>query len=324
MEFRTEYKSRSARTPVQLDHALLTAGSCFAQSIGQKLRENKFNASVNPFGTVYHPVAIHRNLQTAIGPCIPDADGFVARDEAMFHYDFHSSHSYSDRPGLLQQLSNLLTSAGVSLRKAQWIMLTYGTAWLYERKDNGKSVANCHKQPGHLFTRRLSRVEEIVSSFQELHAAMTAVNPGLHFILTVSPVRHLRDGIPANNASKSVLRVACEEIKNQLDRVDYFPAFEIMMDDLRDYRFYKTDLIHPSEQAEDYIWEKFTDAYFDEDLRKLLLKWSDIRRHLAHRPFEATSKAHQHFLRQTLTQLESLRTQLNVEEEIKRIQSQII
>ncbi|MBS1977657.1 MAG: GSCFA domain-containing protein [Bacteroidetes bacterium] len=323
MDFRTEYQARPAQLPIQLQHNLITAGSCFAQSMGRKLSEHKFQTTVNPLGTLYHPEAIHHALGMALQQQDPDSEGFVLSGESWFHFDFHSSHSHPSKEGLASQLKLHLSGLGNFLQKTDRIILTYGTAWGYVRRSNGMLAANCHKQPGSLFDKRLSSLKEIVQSFEHFFTLLNSVRPDVRIILTVSPVRHIRDGIPENNLSKSTLRVACEEITRNFPGTEYFPAYEIFLDDLRDYRFCKDDLIHPTTMAEDYIWTKFSETYFDKELRLLLERWTEIRNRLQHRPFRPGTENHIQFLKQTIEKLESIRSRMDVEEEIKMIESQL-
>ena len=323
MDFRTEYRARPAQHPIQLQHNLLTAGSCFAQSIGRKLSEHKFQTSVNPLGTLYHPEAIHHAFIMALREQDPDPESFVLSGESWFHFDFHSSHSHPSKEGLASQLKLLLSGLYNILRKVDRIILTYGTAWGYLRRSNGILAANCHKQPGSSFDKRLSSIKEIIQSFEGFFTQINSIRPEVRIILTVSPVRHIRDGIPENNLSKSTLRVACEEIIRNFPRTEYFPAYEIFLDDLRDYRFCKDDLIHPTTMAEDYIWAKFSETYFDKELSLLLERWDEIRNRLEHRPFRPGTENHIQFLKQTIAKLESIRIRMEVEEEIKMIESQL-
>ncbi len=184
----------------------------------------------------------------------------------------------------------MLHSRHAGLQESDWLIITYGTSWVYRHKDNGSIVANCHKQPASWFMKELLNVDEIVSSFEQLMAALKVFNPDLKVILTISPVRYTKDTLEGNSVSKSVLRVACENILRAQPDVYYFPAFEIMMDDLRDYRFYKADMIHPSEVAEDYIWEKFAASWFDDQLLAFVSSWKQILQALQHRAFHPDPK----------------------------------
>ncbi|HNH61933.1 MAG TPA: GSCFA domain-containing protein, partial [Cyclobacteriaceae bacterium] len=197
------------------------------------------------------------------------------------------------------------------------------TAFVYKRNDTGDIVANCHKVPSANFTKELLTEKKIVESFQGFYQNLKAFNPSCKIILTVSPVRHIKDSIQLNGVSKAILRSACHTISEQHPEVQYFPAFEIMMDDLRDYRFYKSDMLHPAPVAEDYIWEKFSEAYFDKSTQEFLINWKQIVTALNHKPFHGDSDSHRSFLKKLLTDLEDLRGTVNVEEELASVKAQL-
>jgi hypothetical protein len=188
-------------------------------------------------------------------------------------------------------------------------------------KNTHAIAANCHKTPTTNFEKRLLERTEILKSFEEFYSKLKSVNPQARIILTVSPVRHLKDTLELNSISKSILRLTCHSIANQFPDVEYFPAYEILLDDLRDYRFYKTDRIHPTEEAVEYIWQKFADAYFDEETKKFISEWKNIRRDLTHRSFHPESKSHKKFLKSLLLKLESLQSQADVAKEIQEVKS---
>jgi hypothetical protein len=203
-------------------------------------------------------------------------------------------------------------------------MITYGTAWVYQRQDTGEIVSNCHKMPAAAFAKSLLTQKQILASFDAFYRHLKAMNPVIKLVLTVSPVRHLKDTLALNSVSKSLLRLCCHTITEQYPGVDYFPAYEIMMDDLRDYRFYKSDMIHPSADAEDYIWERFLECYASASLREFIAKWQVIQSALKHKPFHPGSSGHQIFLQQTVQQLEALSHLVDVEKERRILLAQIV
>ncbi|NOT73779.1 MAG: GSCFA domain-containing protein [Cyclobacteriaceae bacterium] len=322
MDFRTELTPKHSRK-INLKDPILTLGSCFSQSIGKKFTDFKFQTSINPFGTTYHPYAIHKLLSLAAKQKSPDQDTFLVNNDTHYNYDFHSAIHGTSLPSLKENIHSIITSAHQYLKSCSVIILTYGTAWSYKRTDNGNPVANCHKMPSHLFNKELIDSNDICISFKETYEILKNINPSLRIILTVSPVRHVNDTLELNSVSKSILRVACHRLSTENRDVEYFPAFEIMMDDLRDYRFYKSDLIHPTETAENYIWEKFIESYFDEPTKNFLDQWSQIQKAIHHRPFLPAGSAHQKFLHQTLSKLEELKLFTNVDVEISHLKSQI-
>jgi hypothetical protein len=194
---------------------------------------------------------------------------------------------------------------------------------VYAKNSDGRIVANCHKMPGGIFTRRLLAVDEIVDSFSNLHAHLLSLNPRLRVILTVSPVRHQRDGLENNSVSKAVLRLACHRITTGFAGIDYFPACEIMMDELRDYRYYAGDLLHPSPEAEQYIWEKFQDRYFDDGTRTLVGQIGEVLRMIGHRPLLEGSREHRAFLTAALKKAIELSAQADLSQEISALQTKL-
>lgn len=323
-DFRTELKVTPSRVPIHLKSAIFTQGSCFADAIGSRLAIYKQKACVNPFGVIYNPESIHKAISYSIfNEPVPEHT-FLQSHEVFLNYDFHSEFSALGKEELAARLVDTIGSAHYFLKAADWLLLTYGTAWAYQRKDTGEVVANCHKLPSTMFTKSLLTSGAIVSSFSTFRDQLKRYNPSIRIILTVSPVRHLKDTLELNAVSKSVLRVACHDIVQEFDDVEYFPAYEIMADDLRDYRFYKADRLHPTEEAEDYIWEKFMERYFSPDLRDFVVKWNAILSAMRHKPFHPRAAAHQKFLRDTLERLNELKQLVDVEAEISLVKQDLI
>jgi hypothetical protein len=322
--FRTEWHPAGAMQAA-LSHRdyVITAGSCFADRFGCRLRDNKFRVEINPPGVSYNPASIHRQLLQSLLGRPPDARHVVAREDQFVHLDYHSRFRHGSADQLLETIQHALRQVQADLHAASWLMLTYGTAWVHQYQPGGQIINNCQKIPARNFHRRLLKSDEIVHSFGELRQALKQANPNLKILLTLSPVRHLKDSLEGNAVSKAVLRAAIHEIQTAFPEVLYFPAYEIMMDDLRDYRFYEADLIHPNGQAEAYLWRKFAAAYFTADTSRLLAEWQSAHRALQHRPFEPGSPAHAGFLKQLLGQLENLQPLLPVEEEILSVRRQL-
>lgn len=297
---------------------LLTIGSCFSDNIGQKLLDSKFSVHLNPFGTVYNPISIFKLLL----PREVDAEKFVEVGGQYFHLDYHSQFTARDEGTLKTVLELKKKEITAYLSTADFVFITLGTAFVYERKSTAEVVANCHKLPQKNFTKRLLTIEEMISSFQQLKSYLNTVNPSLQFIFTVSPVRHIKDGIAENQLSKSLLRVLCHELTRD-EKIEYFPAYEMMMDDLRDYRFYKNDMIHPTEMAEDYIWNKFQQTYFSDQTQKIVKEWDKVRVALAHRPFNPDSESHQKFISDQLKKLDVFSEYFSITEEKRVFENQL-
>jgi hypothetical protein len=321
--FRTEITPDASPVKINLKDQIVTAGSCFSDSIGAQLAKSKFNVLANPFGVAYNPHSIHKTLRYALHNQPPAPNTYAENQELVVNFDFHSSFSALKK---IEIEKNILETVGVShyfLKDARWVFITYGTAWVYERADTGDIVSNCHKLPAAGFTKALLSQKKVLESFDEFYRDLKTINPNGKLILTVSPVRHLKDTLPLNSVSKSVLRLACQSIADTYTDAFYFPSYEIMLDDLRDYRFYKTDMIHPSSEAEEYIWNKFLDSYFDETTRSFLKQWTPLYASLQHKSFHPGSSAHQRFLQKTLSQLENFAKTVNVDKEIAFVKSQL-
>jgi hypothetical protein len=319
IDFRTDVRITPSPYPITLKTPILTAGSCFADAIGQRLEQNKFHTLTNPLGVIYNPHSIHRALRYAIHNEPSAQHLYVQHQEVHLNYDFHSRFSSTKKTELVDQLTNTIGSVHYFLKDSGWILITYGTAWVYNRVDTGEVVANCHKMPANLFRKNLMSEDAIVKSFETFYNELKSYNPNVRIILTVSPVRHTKDTLELNSVSKSVLRVACHSITQKFEDAEYFPAYEMMMDDLRDYRFYKSDLIHPTEVAEDYIWEKFAERYFDAATKNFITEWQSVKQALQHKPFHPQSQHHQQFLKETLKKLERFKSTVDVGPEIEAV-----
>ncbi|MCG8311012.1 MAG: GSCFA domain-containing protein [Cytophagales bacterium] len=322
--FRTKVVPAKSDCNICLKDRILSLGSCFAQNTGQKLQDYKFDININPFGTLFNPVSIFKLVNRAAHSEIIDALGVVESQGVYHHYDLHSDLSNLNREKLLSNANKVLGGLGTDLPATSYIIYTFGTAVVYELKETGEIVANCHKVPSHKFNRRLLDVEEIVYGFKVNYDLVKSMNRYTRFIVTVSPVRHQKESFEQNNVSKSILRIACDRIvKNHAD-VEYFPAFEIMMDELRDYRFYAEDMLHPNAVATDYIWQKFSDTYFDDEHKEFILKWEKVRKALAHKPFNSNSKEHQSFIRKTIRMLDEFKRVTDTDPELKLLKAQLL
>lgn len=323
-EFRTELQIKPSETKISLHHPFLTIGSCFADSIGIKLRTSKFSVSINPFGSVYNPISIHKLILQTINKQPLADNSYLQNADTILNYNFHSEFNSTTKQELEKNINDTIGQGHHFLRGTNCIIVTYGTAWVYERTDNNEVVANCHKMPSGLFKKNILTQKKIIESFGEMYRAIKLFNPEIRIIVTVSPVRHLKDTLELNSVSKSILRLSCHTLTELYNDVDYFPAYEILLDDLRDYRYYSSDLIHPTDFAIDYIWRKFCEKYFSKETKIVLHEWQEILKALHHKPFQPASSAHQKFLRETLKKLNELKSSVNVDTEITSVQSQLI
>ena len=304
MKFRTEIQIAPLSVRIGYENRLLALGSCFAHHISGRLAGARFRITSNPTGILFNPFSLATALEFyAAAKCVA-ADELTCRDGLWFHYDFHGSFSDGTQKMALSKM-NMGRQAGTNaLREADRVILTFGTAWVYELQQTGQVVANCHKQPAELFRRRRLTVEEIAARYDALFEGPLA---GKQVILTVSPVRHLGDGLPDNFLSKATLRLAIDEICRRHHNAVYFPAYEILTDDLRDYRFYADDLVHPSEQAMKYIWELFTAAAFTDAARRMLPLVEAVTTAVCHRPLHPESDEYRRFCRKQLEIIDSLK-----------------
>lgn len=315
--FRTEVTIAPSKVKMDCKTRFITVGSCFSNSIGEKLRDNKFDCLINPFGTIFNPISIHELVKLASYKKPPDENSYVFTEEVWRNYQLHSSFFSKVKTELEDKIKSTIVSLHDCLRTADYLIITYGTAFVYERNDTNQLVANCHKQSASQFTKRLLTVDEIAESFKTMMEALHKINPDCKVILTVSPVRHLKDTLELNNVSKSILRIASHQLIQSA--VAYFPAYEFVLDDLRDYRFYEADMIHPNQQAIDYIWGKFSESYFTESTKDFIKQWKDIKAALNHRPFNPEGEAHQKFLLKTLEKLNELNKIVDVQPEIDQL-----
>lgn len=323
--FRTQVDIPPLNKPIALNDSICLIGSCFAQTMGERFQQNKFRTYSNPFGTLYNPASIFRLLHDAINQSMPGEHTYLVNQGVHLNYQFHSDFSSSSESDLQAQIEQAFISTRSFLKNCHWLVITLGSAYCFELQENSQIVSNCHKMPARLFQRRLLDPDEIVMRFEQLYRAIEALNPELNYIFTVSPVRHLRDTLVQNSVSKAVLRVATNSIKEaHPDTIRYFPSYELMMDDLRDYRFYQADMLHPTEVAKDYIWQKLTDSYFSQETQDFLKTWEPLQKALHHRAFHPRSEAHQQFLRKVITQLKKLTDKVDVHSEIEELEQQLI
>lgn len=307
MQFSTPIPIAKSNNPLDYTSKIVSLGSCFAVNIGQKLDYFKFSNTTNPFGILFHPLALEKFIGFAVNnKQFTDADIF--EHNGLWHcFDAHSDLSHTDKNILLSNLNEACALVSAKLKQATHIIITLGTAWVYRYTQTGNLVANCHKVPQKEFTKELLSVDMIRQSLKNIIASITKANPDAHIIFTVSPVRHLKDGFTENLWSKSNLVSALFEIiKNKPQSTNYFPSYEIMMDELRDYRFYAEDMIHPSTTAINYIWERFTETYIIPEAQETMKLVDTIQKGLQHRPFSPDTPQHKSFVEKLNGKIEAL------------------
>ncbi|MFT4760485.1 MAG: hypothetical protein ACI9XO_003080 [Paraglaciecola sp.] len=324
--FRTKINVSSSATSINHQHRLLSFGSCFTENIGQRLINFKFHNTINPFGILYNPISIINNLNRLL-----ENDNFkeneLFENNGLWHsFAHHSIFSKMEKVETLEGIQKHFQTAHLALKNCNRLILTFGTAHVFENIETGEIVANCHKMPAKLFQKRRLTVLEIIEKCKLFFEKIKLQNKDLEIIVTISPVRHIRDGLLENQKSKATLQLAVAELCEQFNFIHYFPAYEIMMDDLRDYRFYTADMIHPNQVAIDYIWEQFQSSFFNENTQILNRKLESINTAVQHRPFHPQSAAHQQFLKKQLENLvflESKHSFLDLKSEYLVFQKQI-
>lgn len=281
-------------------------GSCFAEHISQRLEQYKFKTYLNPFGILYNPVSIAWGLEFLLSKASFGPEDVFLHQTLWHSFRHHGAFSHPDRDTMVDQLNEHLQLARTFLGKTTKLIITLGTAYGYVHRASGEVVANCHQLPAQHFAKEMLDPVAIQAQLGKALQMVKSRRPDLQVLLTVSPIRHIRDGLIENNRSKARLLLVAEKLEQALDWVHYFPSYELVLDDLRDYRFFKDDLVHPSAMAVDYVWDHFAQALFREETVELIRQIEKIRKASAHRPFHPESTAHQAFLRKQLLQIDQL------------------
>ena len=292
MKFRTEYKPVKADFILNPERHVVMLGSCFADNMRQKMRQCLWRAE-NPLGTLYNPLSIERAIRLCLHGDDPQdflrPSVFQGTDNIYHSWLFDSKISAGCKAELNENFIRISEEFAKDIKDTQALFVTFGTSWCYFlAREPEFVVANCHKQPSDMFVRRRLSVQEIVDCWERLVSDLREYNPGLRIVFTVSPVRHVRDGLEGNARSKAVLLLAIDELCARLGCCSYFPAYEIVNDDLRDYRFYASDLVHPSDQAVEYLWEIFKATYIDANGERLLKEGEKVLKMCSHRPLIAS------------------------------------
>lgn len=322
MDFHTRTDIQPLTPGLRHSDKLLLMGSCFTEHIGARLERMKFRIITNPYGVLYNPLSIAEGLTRLI-------DHRLFTEEELYEFPdggwntwlHHSKYSHLDKQTALATINSHLEDASHRLAEADVLIITLGTAWVYRLADTNEIVGNCHKVPERRFVRQRLQVQEIVDALAKIICQTSKINSRVRVLLTVSPVRHLKDGLHGNQLSKATLQLAVDELCRMYpDQCHYFPAYEIVMDELRDYRFYTEDMAHPSQQAIEYVWERFVEYCIDNEAKKFMAQWEKITRAMEHRPFQPQSIQRKQFLEQTISRIEALKGQypyLDVDKDIK-------
>ena len=319
MKFHLDFTPKIGQHQINHQQGVLFMGSCFSEHIADKLNQLKFEVDTNPFGIVFNPksieLAINRILtkQHFLPTDVFEKDGF------WYCLETHTSLFANAQLDLLKKLNVLIDEWHIKIKHAKWLVITVGSAYAYKHIEQESIVANCHKLPNTLFEKKLLQASDIVYDYSFLIERINSINPHLHLLLTVSPVKHLRDGVIENSLSKAILIQAVHQLVSKYSNCSYFPSYELVTDDLRDYRFYQEDMAHPNQQAIEYVWQKFEQAYFSNETKSINEKLTDINLARHHKPFNIDGDAFLQFKKTYSRKCEALEQQypwLNMEIEL--------
>ena len=296
MNFTTKVPIAKSNFPIDYSSQIVALGSCFAENMGEKFDFYKFQNTTNPFGIIFNPVSIEKILERAIHLNYFTETDLFFHNELWHCYEVHSDLSQPNKETMLSNLNRLLTEMNSKLAAATNLFITYGTSWVYQLKSTGIVVANCHKVAQDQFEKVILSVTQIENAIQNSIDLIQKLNPNCQVVFTVSPVRHIKDGFVENQRSKANLISAMHTSISQHPTSSYFPSYEIVMDELRDYRFYAQDLLHPNAVAIDYIWERFCESNITDAAQQVMQEVESIQKGMAHRPFHPDSISHSKFL----------------------------
>lgn len=305
---------------IDYSHKTLLLGSCFSTNIGNKLETLKFQTNSNPFGVIYNPASIAQAINILLKKNSFDSEELNNHNGLWYSFYHHSSYSSKNKQECLNAINNSLKISKEQLLKSAYLFITLGTAWAFRHKESARIVANCHKIPAKEFERLYLNPQEIVNALSSAIKSLLAVNGNIKIILTVSPIRHWKDGATENTRSKSALILAIKELESIFSNIYYFPVYEIFMDELRDYRFYASDMLHPSDFSIEYIWERFSNTFFNDDTHRLIKEIEKIVKSFQHRPLNTEDESFQKFISGVKSKAEDLQSKysfIDFSEELK-------
>ncbi|MBX3165688.1 MAG: GSCFA domain-containing protein [Bacteroidetes bacterium] len=317
MKFHLNYTPPKSEFEINHSHKIFMIGSCFSENMGKYLSAHKFQTQYNSFGVLFEPNSILHSLQNILNCSKADETFFLEHHDTFYSYQHHSHIRSHEKDDLIETINSKHEKSFETLKTADVLIITFGTAFYYHHKKLNAGVANCHKQPSDLFEKRKTNINRIIETYSKLIEDLLFLNPKLKIIFTVSPVKYLKDGVVQNNISKSILLLAIHRlVENFPQDCFYFPAYELINDDLRDYRFYKEDLAHPNEQAIEYVWQKFSETYFSEKTMEVNQEIEKLNAALKHRVMNEHSleyKKLQHFISAQREKIKSLEPNVNVD-----------
>ena len=311
MNFTTKIPIQKYNQPITYDSKIMLLGSCFAESMGKKFDYFKFENTTNPFGIIFNPVSLAKLIERSVQKEYFTEDDIFFYNDLWQCYEVHSELSHPDKAIFLSNLNSIVELTHRHIGSLTHCIITLGTSWVYRNIETNEIVANCHKVPQKQFSKELLSPEIIAQSIESILFTISVVNPNCNFVFTVSPVRHIKDGFAENTLSKAHLIAALHKTINYLPSpISYFPSYEIMMDELRDYRFYAEDLLHPNQTAIDYIWILFFENYISESEFGLMNQICEVQRALQHRPFNPNTESHLRFLEQLNLKIDQIKEKL--------------
>lgn len=303
-EFRTIVHIPEAKSKLEYSDKIMFLGSCFAENIGNLFESQKFNVSVNPFGIIYNPLSVANALSTLLDEKEFTEEDLIYSNEKWSSLYHHGRFSDVDKQICLNRLNASRRNSRIFLEDTSFLFITFGTSWVYEYIEKSTVVSNCHKLPAKDFRRYRLTVDDIVDTYKELIVKLRYFNPNIKVIFTVSPIRHLKDTAHGNQLSKSVLLLAIDELIDNLPNIEYFPSYEILMDELRDYRFYSDDMIHISELSVNYIWKRLKETQIAPSAHSAMKEVEKLNKSLKHKYLSGDMLAYRKFLTKTLTKLD--------------------
>lgn len=306
MQFMLDIRISSPEPLIAYTDTILVVGSCFTEHIGGRLARLKFSVLQNPHGILFDPLSVAKSLESYIENKQYNADDLIMLNEVWQSWQHHSAFSGVDQEKVIQKMNASQQAAHQFLKQADWMIITLGSSFFYQLLDQAMPVANCHRAPASWFQKRMLDIDETVIALDRCIERLFQFNPRLKVIFTVSPVRHIRDGVIENNRSKARLIESVHQLADKHKQVYYFPAYELVIDVLRDYRFYDIDLVHPNYAATEYVFSKFSDSYIEPESRKLMDDLKEIITAFNHKPFQPSTQAHRQFLTNYLKKFNSL------------------
>ncbi len=313
MNFRTEIKISKSEFDINYNSKIFFIGSCFTDNIGNYFKKLKFDTLINPYGVLYNPESIYNTINFIIENKKFKESDLLKFNDKWISLNHHGSFSDTQLNKILNKINTENTKAHIFLKQTDFLFITFGTSWIFRYNETKKTVANCHKIPAKKFTREILSVNNIINNYNKLITNVTKFNPKIKIIFTVSPIRHLKDGAHQNQISKSTLFLAINELNKKFNNTSYFPSYEIVNDDLRDYRFYKDDLTHLTDFTINYIWEKISEKYLKKDTINKISEIDKIIKAVNHKPYNKDSDEYKKFIIDTLKKINKFEENLKLD-----------